>query len=111
VFIFICFSNVFANNCVETNLDWCTRNNGFNEGANCGARALAGTIDNIPEPGLGLANRWPRSSMMYDAISAAKAGYKIQGVKAAICCQVHNISGYSCLANNTNEVYNWLVRH
>jgi hypothetical protein len=94
-------------------LDWCSRDHGFNEGATCGAQALAGTNVGLPaiaaQPILG--NAWDRTNMMGAAEAAYKAGYKEQAVDAAVCCQIHNGAAHACLAGNRDLVKVWLDAH
>lgn len=92
-------------------LEWCSRDHGFNEGAICGASALAG-FPGTPNIGSGpiLGNLWDRTAMMSLARDAAKAGRLGDATKAAICCQIHNQQAAQCLAANTGTVQKWLLR-
>ena len=95
---------------IPTHLEWCSRNNDFNEGATCGAQALAGLNVGVPaivaQPVLG--NLWSRTNMMGATVAAYKAGYQDQAVAAATCCQVHNGGAFVCLQSRPDLVNAWL---
>ena len=99
---------------LDAQLDWCSTNHGFNEGAVCGLNALGGTgISGLPAIASGtvLGNTWDRTNMMGATKAANNAGQKDAAVAAAICCQIHNPDAHACLANNRNAVQAWLDSH
>jgi len=95
---------------VPKHLDWCKGDTGYNEGAVCGANALAGIagiqVPDAAQPALG--NVWHRDAMMRATIQAWKAGAKSQAMDAAICCQVHNGEAHACLSSHHDQVKDWL---
>lgn len=96
---------------VEENLNWCSTNSsGFNEGAVCGLKALAGTVGGLPVDlsQVVLGNTWSRTNMMGATRSAFALGHRDAAVNAAICCQIHNPEAHACLKNNRNAVTSWL---
>src|ERR1022692_4036741 len=70
---------------VNEQLEWCSRDHGFNEGAACGANALAGSglAPSVAGGSVG-GNIWDRTNMMGAARAAAKAGQIEPAVNAAI---------------------------
>jgi hypothetical protein len=99
-------------NAVYGNLDWSSRDHGFNEGAECGANALGGMVQ-LPVPFLGqvLGNIWDRTNMMGAAVAAYRAGYRDAAINAAICSQIHNGGVYALLSAHRDIVGNWLSSH
>jgi hypothetical protein len=99
-------------NAVYGNLDWSSRDHGFNEGAECGANALGGAVQ-VPVPFFGqvLGNIWDRTNMMGAAVVAYRAGYRDPAINAAICSQIHNGEVYALLSANRGIVGNWLASH
>jgi len=100
-------------NAVYGNLDWSSRDHGFNEGAECGANALGGVVQipQIPFAGQVLGNVWDRTNMMGAAVLAYRAGYRDAAINAAICSQIHNGGVYALLSANRGIVGNWLASH
>lgn len=97
---------------VEDQLDWCSRDHGFNEGASCGAdiAAKVGYGGNVPsgaQPILG--NSWDRTNMMGLTRTVARSGKVEEATDMAICCQVHNADAHACLAKNRRAVQSWLL--
>jgi hypothetical protein len=102
-------ANCSAND-VKVNLDWCSRDHGFNEGATCGVSALGGLgLQGLPalapQPLLG--NTWDRTNMMGAAKAAWKAGHRGPAVNTAICCQIHNAGAQACLNAHKDLVEQW----
>ena len=97
---------------VDSTLEWCARDHGYNEGAACGLHALTGTdrrgSEKLPQMTPFLANSWDRSKMIAAARKAVSDGRKDEGVRAAICCQIHNQVSHACLEGNVPEVARWL---
>ena len=82
-------------------LEWCSRDNGFNEGASCGLANLAATglsiPTNAPQPVAG--NIFKRSDMISLASQAAKAGYRDEAAKTCLCCWAHHRGVQNCMRN------------
>lgn len=97
---------------VYAHLEWSSRDHGFNEGAECGANALAGSGVQLPRfGGQVLGNTWDRTNMMSAAVAAYHAGYRDAAINAVICSQIHNGQAYALLSANRNVVGNWLASH
>jgi hypothetical protein len=94
---------------VESALEWCARDQGFNEGAACGAEALGASAPNADLLNRRLSGKfWTRAEMMSAAREAAKNGYVEQAVEGAICCQIQSPEVSSCLRRNSLAVARWL---
>ena len=95
---------------VEESLDWCARDQGYNEGATCGARALGSSGQNSDLLNGKLAgNLLSRGGMILAAREAAKNGELGRAVEGVICCQVHNTQAHACLQKNRSAVAQWLT--
>ena len=95
---------------VEESLDWCARDQGYNEGATCGARALGSYAQNSDLLNGKLAgNLLSRSGMILAAQEAAKNGDLDRAVEGVICCQIHNSQVRACLQKNRSAVAQWLT--
>jgi hypothetical protein len=93
-------------------MEWCSRDHGFNEGATCGLNALGNTgINGLPAmvSQAVLGNTWDRTNMMGAAKAAYRAGHQNEAVTAALCCQIHN-PDYSKLQECRSQVAAWLAR-
>jgi hypothetical protein len=96
---------------VASQVEWCSRDHGFNEGATCGANALAEAgISGVPEvvAGVVLGNTWDRTNMIGAAKAAYKSGKRKEAIDAVICCQIHNPPAQNCLKGNRTAIENWL---
>jgi len=99
---------------LDQQLDWCSRDHGFNEGAVCGANTLTNAgLSGVPAIAGGaiLGNTWDRTNMMGAAVAASRTGQEDAAVNVAICCQIHNPDAHACLENNRAEVQRWLDAH
>ena len=97
----------------EEALEWCSHDHGFNEGAVCGATALANLgSSGVPAAAAGaiLGNTWDRTDMMGAARVAARVGQVDAAVDAAMCCQLHNPDAYKCLVDHRAAVQQWLTK-
>jgi hypothetical protein len=97
---------------VWQHVEWCSRDGGYNEGAQCGLDALGGSLLGLPSGLTGdiLANAWPRRDMIGAArIAYHRANAKSAGINAVVCCQVHNPPVYACLSNNRGAISDWLA--
>jgi hypothetical protein len=99
----------------QAQLQWCSRDTGYNEGAGAGASialqaglGLPGPIANLG--GAALANAWPRRDMMAFAKSMAR-GLNPNAAALAMACQWHNCHAFKCLAAHPFEVQEWLRTH
>jgi hypothetical protein len=98
---------------VPLHLDWCSTDHGYNEGAECGLKALTGS--GVPLPAdVGqqvLGNIWDRTNMMGATKTAWKVGAKDAAVAAATCCQIHNPPAHQCVSSRPDLVKKWLDSH
>jgi hypothetical protein len=97
---------------VSSQLEWCSRDHGFNEGATCGLNALAGAgLTGLPQI-VGqaiLGNTWDRTNMIGAAKTAFTSGKRSEAIEAAICCQIHNPPSQDCLKNNRQAITDWFI--
>jgi hypothetical protein len=106
----------YADKCsddVPKHLDWCSRDHGYNEGAECGLKALTNSGVQLPvdigQQALG--NAWDRTNMMGATKAAWRIGAKDAAINAAVCCQVHKAEAHSCLSSHRDLVVQWLNSH
>jgi hypothetical protein len=99
----------------QRQLEWCSGDTGFNEGAAVATSvALQAGLD-LPGPvaNLGggvIGNLWKRRDMMAFAKSLAR-GLNPNAAALAIACQWHNCHALKCLAAHPVEVQEWLRTH
>lgn len=97
----------------EEGPNWCAIDHGFNEGAECGLRALTGTGIPLPAPvgGQILGNIWDRTNMMGATKAAYHTGFHEVAINAAICCQADNPHMTLCMQTHRSAIDRWLRNH
>ena len=98
---------------MQAHLEWCARDQGFNEGASCAQSVLFRTnhgalaSDLMPQASFS-GHTVSRVQIIDIARDLARKGEASTAVELVQCCEVHNSSAGYCLASDKKFIYDWL---